>query len=213
MKKTLLRPVLFSLLLLLCSPWTAQAAGNGKALDGLEAFDTAITNFITKWDVPGASLAVAKDGKVTKAEVDAFHAAQVKAADANGDGKLSADELATMQISAMTARITARAAKMVELMDTDKDGALSAAELAVPPGPEMMFDKIDANSDGAITQAEVDAAKQAMQQHMGGMDGEGMMGGGMMGDGDMMGGHGRGHGRGHHDGFWGWFGGDDDAAN
>ena len=74
----------------------------------------------------------------------------------------------------------------------------------------MMFDKIDANSDGAITQAEVDAAKQSMQQHM---DGEGMMGGGMMGDGDMMGGHGRGHGRGHHDGFWGWFGSDDDAAN
>jgi Ca2+-binding EF-hand superfamily protein len=149
-----------------------------------------------------ATLDTDKDGKVTKAEVDAFHAAQVKAADANGDGKLSADELATMQISAMTARITARAAKMVELMDTDKDGALSAAELAVPPGPEMMFDKIDANSDGAITQAEIDAAKQSMQQHMGGMDGEGMMGG-----------HGRGHGRGHHDGFWGWFGGDDDAAN
>lgn len=68
MKTTFLRPVLFSLLLCWCLPWTAQAAGNGKALDGLEAFDAAITNFITKWDVPGASLAVAKDGKLVLAK-------------------------------------------------------------------------------------------------------------------------------------------------
>lgn len=137
-----------------------------------------------------ATLDADKDGNVTKVEVEAYHAAKVKAADANADGKLSADELANMQIAAMTERAKTRAAKMVEAMDSDGDGLLSAAEMAVRPGPAMMFDKIDANSDGSVTQAEVDAAKQSMQDHMGGGKGDhgkhgkhgGMMDGMDMGD-------------------------------
>lgn len=44
---------------------TTQTTSIGKALPGLEAFDLAITNFLKQWpDVPGASLAVARNGKL-----------------------------------------------------------------------------------------------------------------------------------------------------
>ena len=46
-------------------------------------------------------------------------------------------------------------------------GMLSAAEMAARPGPEMMFDRIDANKDGAVTQEEVDAARKAMHEKHG----------------------------------------------
>jgi CubicO group peptidase (beta-lactamase class C family) len=43
----------------------AQAASVGKELPGLEAFDQAISGVLQQWpDVPGASLAVAKNGKL-----------------------------------------------------------------------------------------------------------------------------------------------------
>lgn len=124
-----------------------------------------------------AALDADKDGKVTKAEVEAFRAAKVKAMDANADGKISAEELAAPRIAAATDRIKARSAEMVKKMDSDGDGMLSAAELAARPGPEMLFDRIDANSDGAVTQDEVDAARQAMHEKHGkgghGMGGHG----------------------------------------
>lgn len=114
-----------------------------------------------------ATLDADKDGKVTKAEVEAFRAAKVKEIDANADGKISADELAAPRIAASTDRIKARSAEMVKKMDTDGDGLLSAAEMAARPGPEMLFDRIDANADGAVTQDEVDAARKAMHEKHG----------------------------------------------
>ena len=43
-------------------------AGVGRSLPGTEPFDVAISEFIAKWGVPGASLAVAKDGKLVLAK-------------------------------------------------------------------------------------------------------------------------------------------------
>ncbi|MDZ4395273.1 EF-hand domain-containing protein [Cypionkella sp.] len=124
-----------------------------------------------------ATLDADKDGKVTKAEVEAFRAAKVTAMDANNDGKISAEELAAPRIAAATDKINARSADMVAKMDSDGDGMLSAAELATRPGPEMMFDRIDADKDGAVTQEEIDAARQAMHEKHGkrghGKDGHG----------------------------------------
>ena len=105
-----------------------------------------------------------KDGKVTKAEVDAATAARSKAADTNADGKLSAEELAAMQIKAMTERATQRAAKMIEKLDTDGDKMLSDVEFAAGKGRADMFEKIDADGDGAITKVEADDARARMQR-------------------------------------------------
>lgn len=147
-----------------------------------------------------AALDADKDGKVTQAEVDAFHAAKVKAADTNADGKLSAEELAAMQMAAMQQRAADRAAKMITKLDTDADGMLSVAEMAARPGAGRMFQMMDTDSDGAITQAEADAAQQAMQDHRGGKQGKGGHG---------KGGHGKdGHGMGGMNGM-----NNDDAGN
>lgn len=127
-----------------------------------------------------------KDGKITRAEMDAHRAAEVTAVDADRDGKLSATELQAMILARMTARATAMATAMMTGMDQDGDGLLTAAELAVRPGPAMLFDRADADGDGAVTEAEIAALRDDMGGHMGGGDGEGR-------------GH---HGRGGH----GWFG-------
>ena len=130
-----------------------------------------------------------KDGKVTKAELDAYRAAESTAMDANADGKLSVEELTAAQLARMTERATAMATKMVENLDTDGDKALSAAELAARPMPAMLFDKADADGDGAVTKAEADALVAEMEERMGGHHG--------------MEGRGKdGHGKPGHRGFW-----------
>jgi EF hand len=105
-----------------------------------------------------------KDGKVTLAEIEADRAAKVKAADANSDGLMSADELAAMQIAEMTERAKAHASEMVTRLDSDKDGLLSAAELATRPDPAQMFDRIDTDDDGAISRDEATAAADKMAE-------------------------------------------------
>ena len=64
----MLKPKLLWLLLLLLLSIQAQAQSTGKSLPGTEPFDIAISEFIAKWNVPGASLAVAKDGKLVLAK-------------------------------------------------------------------------------------------------------------------------------------------------
>ncbi len=122
-----------------------------------------------------ATLDADKDGKVTRAEIDAAHAARVAEADANKDGLLSADELAAMHLKMMTERAKTMAAEMVTRMDTDGDKLLSVAEMAARPGLEKIFGMMDADGDGAITQAEADAAKDKMAER-GGRGGKGKHG-------------------------------------
>ncbi|MDT8854098.1 EF-hand domain-containing protein [Paracoccaceae bacterium Fryx2] len=108
-----------------------------------------------------------KDGKITPAELNAERAARVAKADANGDGKMSVEELAAMELERMTAMATARAQGMVARMDSDGDGLLSAAELAAGPSRTPIFAHVDTDGDGAISQAEADAMKARMQDRMG----------------------------------------------
>ena len=137
-----------------------------------------------------------KDGKVTKAEITAARTAHVTAADANSDGKLSVDELAAMQMARMAERANDRATRMVAELDVDGDGMLTVSELIVRPMPDRMFDRLDADGDEAISQAEVDAMQAQMQDRMQGKRGRGH-------GGDGHGGDGQGH-------KGGWFGGGDD---
>lgn len=45
-----------------------QCLEQGSSLDGLDAFDNAIQAIIKKWEIPGANLAVAKDGRLLLAK-------------------------------------------------------------------------------------------------------------------------------------------------
>ncbi len=121
-----------------------------------------------------------KDGKVTKAEFDAFRAESFKSADKNGDGVLDKDEFALYgdlrraegierffarydknkdgKIAAdeMPARENRRAARF-EAIDTAKKNALSAEDYAKAAGERFearlkeRFDAIDANRDGKLS--------------------------------------------------------------
>jgi Ca2+-binding EF-hand superfamily protein len=106
-----------------------------------------------------------KDGKITSAEFDAFRAAEFAKADTNADGQLSAEELAAKHIADMTARAAGMAAKMIERMDDNADGQLSAEEIAQGPRAPTMFERADADDDGAISKAEADAMQEKMGRH------------------------------------------------
>jgi Ca2+-binding EF-hand superfamily protein len=113
---------------------------------------------------------VDKDGKVTQAEIDTHRAARVTAADANGDGLMSADELAAMRLAEMTERAKTDAAEMITKLDSDGDGLLSAAEMATRPASGKLFDRADTDDDGAISRDEATAVaeKMANRRHEGG---------------------------------------------
>ena len=59
-----LRQTLRALVLLFIATPHLHAAPTGYALPGLEAFDAEMTALMEKWNIPGASLAVAKDGRL-----------------------------------------------------------------------------------------------------------------------------------------------------
>ena len=103
-----------------------------------------------------------KDGKITTTEFDAFRAAEFAKADANADGQVSAEELAAKQVADMTARAAEMAAKMIERMDDNADGQLSAEEMAQGPRAPTLFERADADNDGAVSKEEVEAMKGEM---------------------------------------------------
>ena len=107
------------------------------------------------------------DGKVTAEEIAAARQARVTGLDANADGLISATELAARTMEGMQARADAMAARRIAAQDVDGDGMLSAAELATPPMPVAMFERMDSDKDGAISQAEYDAAKDRMMDRRG----------------------------------------------
>ena len=105
-----------------------------------------------------------KDGKVTLAEVTAFRANMVADADTDKDGLLSVDELAAHDVKMVQANAADRAAARVAAQDLNADGKLSVEEMLAPPMPANLFGHLDTDGDGAISQAEFDAAKALMQQ-------------------------------------------------
>lgn len=107
------------------------------------------------------------DGRVTAEELSAFRAAEVAALDADGDGYVSADEMVARDLGQMRARMAERAARRIERLDTDGDGKLALGELPQPP-MERLFAALDADGDGAVTQAEIDAAAEAFAEMRGG---------------------------------------------
>lgn len=130
------------------------------------------------------------DGKVTKEELTAFRQTMMSGTDADGDGLISAEELAAHMKARMGARIDERAKARVADQDLNGDGKLSAEELIAPPMASRMFDRLDADGDGAVSKEEVANAQEMMRGRMGG-HGEGR------GEGHRMGMHGG-------KGWWNW---------
>jgi hypothetical protein len=116
---------------------------------------------------PFAEVDADADGKITKAEMQAWRAARVAGLDADSDGFLSREEVKAHAMRGAEARADSMVARMFDTRDSDGDGKLGVAEMMVPPGAGRMFDRIDADGDGAITQAEIGAARDRMAERRG----------------------------------------------
>ncbi|MDT8757826.1 EF-hand domain-containing protein [Sphingomonas psychrotolerans] len=96
------------------------------------------------------------DGIVTKAEFLADVDARFAKHDANKDGKISKDE--------RPGHGEGRGGRMMHRIDTDNDGAISLDEQRAAAA--RRFDRLDANSDGKVDQAERDASRERMRRMM-----------------------------------------------
>lgn len=132
--------------------WADSHRGSGGPRGGMPEFSS--------FDADG-------DGQVTLEELTAHREARFAALDGNGDGQVTLEEF---QAEAM-ARASERAAQMFERLDADGDGQLGRDALEAQnrgPSPERVIARLDKNDDGAISEAEFEAAKSRMQARDGG---------------------------------------------
>lgn len=111
-----------------------------------------------------------KDGKITKEEFAARGEARFKAADADGNGELSLEEMQ----AAAAKRSATRAEEMLKTLDTDGNGTLSQAEMDAAKGGkregkmgDRFISKLDTDGDGAVSEAEFAAMKDKMSKKRG----------------------------------------------
>jgi Ca2+-binding EF-hand superfamily protein len=107
------------------------------------------------------------DGKVSKAEFDAYRATQFKALDKNTDGALGREEYLALGELIRTQMIERRFAEL----DRNKDGKLTADELGARDGradeaaTRRRFEALDKNKDGKLTPDELpEAARERMMR-------------------------------------------------
>ncbi|MCP9481709.1 EF-hand domain-containing protein [Shimia sp. CNT1-13L.2] len=106
-----------------------------------------------------------KDGKVTKAEMEAFAKAKFTEADTDGDGLLSQEEMQAKALEEAQKRMKERSAKMIERKDADKDGKLSFEEMSAnEKRKDKMFNRLDRDGDGAISKEEFEEARAHMEE-------------------------------------------------
>lgn len=94
-------------------------------------------NLITRIDTDG-------NGAITQAEIDAFRAAQLAAADVSKDGALSVDEFETIYQEFVRPRMV----DAFQDLDADGDGAVTTTELDARFG--SIVERMDQNDDGAL---------------------------------------------------------------
>ncbi|MGB0412067.1 MAG: EF-hand domain-containing protein [Pikeienuella sp.] len=132
----------------------AFAASGGQRGDGASHRAERLDHIFEMFDANA-------DGAIELAEVEASHTARFAAADANGDGSLTADELS----NAAAKRAERRIAGMLKRLDANGDGAIDAAEFAAKRGEgkhhgrhgAKMFKRFDTDGDGRVTRAEAEA--------------------------------------------------------
>ena len=120
-----------------------------------------------------------KDGKLSAEEI-ANAATALKTLDKNKDGVLDSSELApTRGPSGQGGAQGGRTSQMVERImarDTDGDGKVSKEEAGEQMG--RFFGRMDADSDGFVTKAEIENMAQQFGGRRGGGGGRGGAGGG-----------------------------------
>src|SRR5947209_11664069 len=89
------------------------------------------------------------DGKLTKAELDAFAADALKRFDKDGDGRLSLDEFQGLWLE-LTCPLDVRA---FQFLDKDGAGKVTAQELQRPL--DRLFEHLDRKGQGFVTQDEL----------------------------------------------------------
>lgn len=106
-----------------------------------------------------AALAVAAVGGVAMAQQAPARAPHALRADADGDGRLSQAEFVGRTVERLTAA------------DANRDGSVAPEEMRAVIQARMAqrqdarFQRLDADSDGAISRAEFDAARSAAPRH------------------------------------------------
>lgn len=151
MKLLSIRSILFSAIFIVTYPLSAYAIGNGKALDGLESFDIAISTFLEKWNVPGASLAVAKDGKLLLAKGYGL---------ADKENNLPATEQTLFRMGSINKTLTA-----VIVLQLAEQGKLKLEDKAVP-----YFQKLGLVPQSLEDPRVNDITIQHLLQHLAGFD-------------------------------------------
>lgn len=99
-------------------------------------------------------------GVTSRIDVETFGSRRMnalKSADADGDGKLSIEELAA---HIQKRKFERRARKMSRMLDVDGDGVVTIAELE--RRNEKLFALIDSNDDGEVSREEMRRAHRSM---------------------------------------------------
>ena len=109
------------------------------------------------------------NGEVTRAEMEAIKAARFAAADTNGDGSLSVEEMIASRSADNTDRMERRITRFIERADDNGNGTLEINE--VGPSEERVterFERLDSDGSGGLSMAEMEAGKEGRKDRRGG---------------------------------------------
>lgn len=123
---------LAAFLVLAAAASTARADPTGRALPGLEAYDSFMASLIRKWDIAGASFAIARDGRLLLARGYGL---------ADRDKRLPVDAESVFRLASLSKTITA-----VAVLQLVQEGRVGLDDKALPllgelgPRPERIAD-------------------------------------------------------------------------